>query len=247
MKARKIPALCLTAALLVGLCACETAGNPAVETTDMAASELPAADKTPDDETFTPYEQTAEPKLTSPPAASKKYNYEIDLNDVRLDLSPAELKNESGNFAFPGLEWGTEYKEVVSALGESALPEAGERDPGVWVVLSAGEYEIQLVPVFQFRSGTLIGVSMDAERGEGYREELSEKTETVISELTELYGEPEISAYEEQGRVDGRDASYTTTTYAWDGAREDGFNRLMVSSSVLGENCIALSVILGNP
>ncbi len=76
-------------------------------------------------------------------------DYEPGAEDTMLEYDFEELIVQSdGLFAFPDLDWDSDFSMLAEHFGVSKMPEYPEVDPELWLSISCGGEQILAVPYF---------------------------------------------------------------------------------------------------
>lgn len=124
------------------------------------------------------------------------------VQPVVVEFQLADLYSEAdGLFVVPGYPW-SEHENPGEAVAKDynvALPVLYDPEPEILFSFQAGEYQLESAPVFSTTSGSSV---MDIHFSSESVENVPEKTNALVNDLTELFGEPEVQDIHDGGSDD---------------------------------------------
>lgn len=127
---------------------------------------------------------------------------EEKVQPVVVQFQLADLYSQAdGLFAVPGYPW-SEHENPGEAVAKEynvALPVLYDPEPEILFSFQAGEYQLESAPVFSTTSGSSV---MDIHFSSESVENVPEKTDALVNDLTELFGEPEVQDIHDGGSDD---------------------------------------------
>lgn len=150
----------------------------------------------------TPKEVQVTQEAAEMPVETEEAVEEEKIQPVVVEFQLADLYSQSdGLFVVPGYPW-SEHENPGEAVAEDynvTLPALYDPEPEILFSFQAGEYQLESAPVFSTASGSSV---MDIHFSSEDVENVPEKTEALVNDLTELFGEPEVQDIHNGGSDD---------------------------------------------
>lgn len=127
---------------------------------------------------------------------------EKTVQPVVVEFQLADLYSEAdGLFVVPGYPWSEHENPGVSISNDYnvEMPELYDPEPEILFSFRAGEYQLEGAPVFSTTSKSSV---MDIHFSSEGVENVPEKTDALVNDLTELFGEPEVQDIHDGGSDD---------------------------------------------
>lgn len=147
--------------------------------------------------------ETSEEVQVSQEAAETSVEVEEEtVQPVVVEFQLADLYSQAdGLFVVPGYPW-SEHENPGEAVAKDynvALPVLYDPEPEIIFSFQAGEYQLESAPVFSTTSGSSV---MDIHFSSEGVENVPEKTDALVNDLTKLFGEPEVQDIHDGGSDD---------------------------------------------